>query len=302
MRLSVLLLSVLVSGGAMAQTASKPMMRHGETVITQDDFRKAVDMNVSEAERGIFYASEKRVRDFLANMFGARKLADEARQRKLSADEKRVLDETTHRALAQIQLEYLVAQAVKPDFGKSARETYVAYPERFVNPEMVRVEHILVSRKERCTEDARKRIENVLAQVKGGDKSFAEIAEEMSDDPSVRQNKGDMGFFARGKMVKPFEEAAFAMTTPGEIAGPVETSYGYHVIRFVERKPESKRSFEEVKGDLIREAEQKFRAEVVKNTYERIGKLEGIDVDNAAIEEMVLRLKFPPPRAKTNAK
>jgi hypothetical protein len=302
MRLSVLLLSVLVSSGAMAQTGSKPMMRHGEMVITQDDFRKAVDMNVPEAERGIFYASEKRVRDFLANMFGVRQLVGEARQRRLSAEEQRILDETTNRALAQMQLEYLVAQAAKPDFEKSARETYVAYPERFVNPEMVRVEHILVSRKERCTEEAQKRAEDVLAQVKSGDKSFAAIAEEMSDDPSVKQNKWDMGFFARGKMVKPFEDTAFAMKTPGEIVGPVETSYGYHIIRFVERKPESKRPFEEVKDGLVREAEQKFRGEVVKSTYERIGKLEGVEVDNAAIEEMILRLKFPAPRPRIDAK
>jgi parvulin-like peptidyl-prolyl isomerase len=286
----------------MAQTGSKPMMRHGEMVITQDDFRKAVDMNVPEAERGIFYASEKRVRDFLANMFGVRQLVGEARQRRLSAEEQRILDETTNRALAQMQLEYLVAQAAKPDFEKSARETYVAYPERFVNPEMVRVEHILVSRKERCTEEAQKRAEDVLAQVKSGDKSFAAIAEEMSDDPSVKQNKGDMGFFARGKMVKPFEDTAFAMKTPGEIVGPVETSYGYHIIRFVERKPESKRPFEEVKDGLVREAEQKFRGEVVKSTYERIGKLEGVEVDNAAIEEMILRLKFPAPRPRIDAK
>lgn len=300
MRLTMLVLSVLVSAGAMAQTGSKPMMRQGETVITQTDFRKAVDMNVAEAERGIFYASEKRVRDFLANMFGARKLAEEARRRRLSADEQRILDEVSNRALAQMQLEYLVAQAAKPDFEQSARETYLAYPERFVNPETVRVEHVLVSTKERSADEARTRAQDVLAQVRSGDRSFGAIAEAMSDDPSVKRNKGDMGFFARGRMVKPFEDAAFAMTAPGQIAGPVETSYGYHIIRFVERKPESKRPFEEVKNELIREAEQKFRGEVIKNTYERIGKLDGIEVDNAAIEEMVLRLKFPAPRPRTD--
>lgn len=302
MRLSVLLLSVLVSSGAIAQSGSKPIIKHGETVITQEDFRKAVEINVPEAERGVFYLSEKRVRDFLANMFGARKLAEEARQRGLSADEQRILGETTNRALAQMQLEYLVAQAVKPDFEKSARETYVAYPERFMNPEMVRVEHILISRKERCIEEAQKRSNEILAQVQAGDKGFAVIAEEMSDDPSAKRNKGDMGFFARGKMVKPFEDAAFAMTKPGEIAGPVETSFGYHIIRFVERKPELKRSFEEVKDSLIREAERQFRSEVVKTTYERIGKLEGTEVDNAAIEEMILKLEIPKPRPTTDAK
>lgn len=302
MRLSVLVLSVLVSSGAMAQTGSKPIMKHGETVITQDDLRKAVEMNVPEAERGVFYASEKRVRDFLANMFGARKLAVAARQRALSVDEQRILDETTNRTLAQLQLEHLVAQAAKPDFEKSARETYVAYPERFVNPETVRVEHILVSRKERCTEEALKRANDLLAQVKAGGKSFAEIAEEVSDDPSAKRNKGDMGFFARGKMVKAFEDAAFAMTSPGEIVGPVETSFGYHIIRFVERRPESKQSFEEVKPALIREATGQFRGEVVKKEYDRIGKLDGIEVENAAIEELILRLEFPKPRPKLDAK
>lgn len=74
--------------------------------------------------------------------------------------------------------------------------------------------------------------ERVLEEVRaGGD--FAALAREHSKCPSGRQAGGDMGFFARGRMVKAFEDAAFALK-PGELSGLVQTKYGYHVIRRLE--------------------------------------------------------------------
>lgn len=83
----------------------------------------------------------------------------------------------------------------------------------------VRASHILVK-----TEQEAKDLYN---EIKNG-KSFAEVAKEKSLCPSG-QNGGDLGFFGKGMMVKPFEDAAFALEV-GELSQPVETQFGWHLI------------------------------------------------------------------------
>jgi len=96
----------------------------------------------------------------------------------------------------------------------------------------VHARHILVSA--RATDDAAKRSEalgkanDLKAQLKAG-ADFAELARENSDDPGSGARGGDLGWFGPGRMVEPFEKAAFG-ARPGEIVGPIETQFGYHVI------------------------------------------------------------------------
>ena len=85
----------------------------------------------------------------------------------------------------------------------------------------VRASHILVK-----TEDEAK---SLLEEIKGG-KSFADAAKEVSLCPSGRDG-GDLGFFRRGVMVKPFEDAAFALKNIGDISEPVQTQFGRHLIQ-----------------------------------------------------------------------
>ncbi len=85
----------------------------------------------------------------------------------------------------------------------------------------VRARHILVK-----SEDEAKKL---LEEIKGG-KSFADAAKEVSLCPSGRDG-GDLGFFKKGVMVKPFEDAAFAMKEIGEISEPVQTQFGWHLIQ-----------------------------------------------------------------------
>lgn len=85
----------------------------------------------------------------------------------------------------------------------------------------VRASHILVK-----TEDEAR---SLLEEIRAG-KSFAEAAEEVSLCPSG-QNGGDLGFFGRGMMVKPFEDAAFAMENIGEVSEPVQTQFSWHLIQ-----------------------------------------------------------------------
>lgn len=81
--------------------------------------------------------------------------------------------------------------------------------------------------------DAKSKAEEVLALVKKGDTSFEELAKQYSED-STATNGGDLGFFGKGEMVTAFENAAFALK-PGEVSGLVQTQYGYHIIKLIER-------------------------------------------------------------------
>ncbi len=96
---------------------------------------------------------------------------------------------------------------------------------------------------------ARAKAAEVLASVKAKPSSFAELAKKNSDDPGSKDNGGDLDFFGRGSMVKPFEDKAFAMEK-GQISDLVETDFGFHIIMLTDIKAPKERSFEEAKPDL----------------------------------------------------
>lgn len=105
----------------------------------------------------------------------------------------------------------------------------------------VHAQHILICFRgtERCTQDiskddARKKIEELKKQATPD--NFEKLARENSTEPGARESSGDLGFFQRGMMVKPFEDAAFALSN-GAISDPVETQFGFHLIRKVEERP-----------------------------------------------------------------
>lgn len=114
---------------------------------------------------------------------------------------------------------------------------YVSNSEQFKALEQVHARHILIKvdkgADETAREEAKKQIEGILKEAKGGT-DFAELAKKHSQAPSGSKG-GDLGFFTRGKMVKPFEEAAFALKA-GEISGVIQTIYGYHIIKVEENK------------------------------------------------------------------
>lgn len=109
--------------------------------------------------------------------------------------------------------------------------------ESFLEPEQVHARHILVETKEEAN--------NLLLQLKEGLTDFAELAKEKSIGPSAPSG-GDLGFFARGQMVKEFEDVAFSLE-PGKISDVVQTQFGYHIIKCEEKKEEYSPTFEEAK-------------------------------------------------------
>ncbi len=131
-----------------------------------------------------------------------------------------------------------------------ASATYKSNPKRFDLPEETRARHILIRLE---TADAKTKATEILTELqKGAD--FSAIAKEKSQDPGSATQGGDLGWFPKGRMVSSFEDALSKLNKPGELSGVVETQFGFHVIKFEERKSPGIRSFEEVKDVLIREA------------------------------------------------
>ncbi|MGQ9604060.1 MAG: peptidylprolyl isomerase [bacterium] len=153
---------------------------------------------------------------------------------------------------------------VKKVSDEEARTFYDQNKERFVQPERIRASHILIqvdanaSPTEKQAE--RKEAERILSELKKG-ADFAQLASQYSDCPS-KQKGGDLGYFSRGQMVEPFEEAAYALGV-GEISGIVETQYGYHIIKLTDRQETRVIPFEEVKPNLIDYIQEEKKQEAI---------------------------------------
>ncbi|UCB46451.1 MAG: peptidylprolyl isomerase [Spirochaetota bacterium] len=124
-------------------------------------------------------------------------------------------------------------------------------PDVFNEPEQVRASHILIAVDDMTDEskmkDAVKLIKQIEKKLKKGEE-FETLAREYSQCPSSEKG-GDLGYFGRGQMVKPFENSAFSLE-PGEVSGIVQTRYGYHLVKLVDKKPERIIPFSEVKESI----------------------------------------------------
>ena len=156
--------------------------------------------------------------------------------------------------------------------------------QQYQTPAQVRASHVLIKLEGRDEKAAQALAEEVAKKAKAG-ADFAALAKQYSEDESNKDNGGDLDYFGRGRMVAEFEQAAFAMK-PGEISNPVKTSFGYHVIKVVDNKPDTTRPIAEVRSEI----EEQLKWQQAQAEAEKIAKsLEGTmktaaDLDRIAKE------------------
>jgi peptidyl-prolyl cis-trans isomerase C len=133
-----------------------------------------------------------------------------------------------------------------------AKKFYDTNTEEFKNPETVKASHILFMVNKDDSEDVVKQKEaaakKAAARAKKGE-DFSNLAKELSEEPGAKESGGDLGFFAKDRMVPEFAEAAFSQK-PDSISDPVKTQFGWHVIKVTEKKPAGTVPFEEVKDQI----------------------------------------------------
>ncbi len=182
------------------------------------------------------------------------KLADDAAKK--FYDENASQFQTPEQAKAEYVV--LTMDAVSSQLAVTDAEVkswYDGHKERYQQAEERRASHILVGAEKLGKDKAKARAEELLKEVRKNPAGFAELAKKNSDDPGSAAKGGDLGFFGRGMMVKPFEDAAFALKD-GEISGIVESDFGFHIIRLTGIHAAKERPLAEVRGEIEAELKQ----------------------------------------------
>jgi len=189
------------------------------------------------------------------------------------------------------------AEQAKPD-EDAIRAYYEEHSDQYRRPEQVRARQILLKVPEGATEEqkqaVRARAEEILARARSGE-DFATLAREYSEDTATAAQGGDLGFFERGQMLPPFEQAAFGLE-PGQISDLIEGPSGFHIVEVEEKRPAGPAPLDEVRDEVIKDLKQRMGREQaladVDDAYDRL--LDGQDLD-AVAKSFGLRVSEPPP-------
>lgn len=245
---------------ATADTASDIVVRRGAATITLDDIDAAVE-SIPFDKRANFMDSPRNIERLLEGLIMDRQLAERARELQLDQDPTIAaqIRLAMDRSLARRYLDQWAAKQEEPDFEPLARERYMATPNRFSIPASVDVRHVLVTIEKHGEAKAREIAETVLAKARAGE-DFAQLVENYSEDSEAgRANGGLMRNVMPNQTSPGFEEAAFALSEPGQLSEVVRSDFGFHVIRLEERREARVRPFESVRDGIIAELRQDFR-------------------------------------------
>ena len=164
----------------------------------------------------------------------------------------------------QVRIEFvsLSADTLLTQMQPAAAEVRKAYDEnlkRFEVKEARQASHILITAdaSPEAKKKAKARADELYGQLKKNPKDFVALAKQHSQDPGSAANGGDLGFFERGSMVKPFDDAVFSMKA-GEISAPVESEFGYHIIRLTMVRAGKGKSFEEARPEIETELKKQL--------------------------------------------
>jgi peptidyl-prolyl cis-trans isomerase C len=236
-------------------------------------------------------------KDALDNLIGFVLLKNESKVKNITADSKKIeetyqglvkqfpseaefkkalssqgmTDAALHKNIEEsLVYEEVLNQATKDVPGPSEAEVKKFYddnPRYFASPEQVHAAHILIRVDKNATAEkkaeARNKLEALRADIESKKITFAEAEAKNSEDTANAKNGGDLGFFPRGQMVKPFDDAAFS-TKPGTLSPVIESQFGYHLISVIGLKPAGTVPLEQAKDNIKSFLERKAKQDAVQ--------------------------------------
>ncbi|MCU7921191.1 MAG: peptidylprolyl isomerase [Candidatus Thiodiazotropha sp. (ex Dulcina madagascariensis)] len=242
--------------------ADDVLMFGGDIKVERVDIDALLADGPAKARKDVLN-NHKQMLQLLRQTYLIRAMASEALERGLSEDKlfQAKLRRQRERMLYLERLKQIDDQPL-PDFEPAAKEQYQGNPDAYTIPERVGAKHILIATTDRLPqyhskEEALEIIKKVKAEADSG-RSFEDLVAAYSEDPASRKNQGSLGLFGRGAMVKPVEEAVFAMHKPGQISDIVESQFGYHLIKLTGRYAAQKLPFEQEKEKIVEQLKKDF--------------------------------------------
>jgi len=265
------------------------LARAGDWKITLSEFNRVIRLYDRKKQEAINKNPEMK-KTLLKRILKTKLIADRARAEGFTEnyEMKKQLELITNDMISIQYLNKVVAKrAIVTD--KDIEEYYKAHITEYKLPERVKARHILVKVKKEFTDEekeaARRKIEGLLERVKKGE-DFVELAKTYSDDPASARVGGDLGYFQRGRMVKPFEDVAFSLK-PGEVSDIVETRFGYHIIKVEDRKPAETIPLEKVKKSIREKLQKEMRDAEISKFIQNLMKEKEADIHLELLNQKV---------------
>ncbi len=258
-----------------ASTASGPVLAtYNGKNFTLGDYREALGSLNSRARKSLDESPDRR-KQFLENHIISKLIYEEGVRRAFDRDAEiqRRLDELKEHLIVQRVMEEQQSATVSDDDVKAY---YDANPKEF-STEKMKASHILVETEEQAKE--------VEGKLKADKSKFAALAAEYSKDLSNSKRGGDLGLFARGRMVKEFEDAAFALKADGDISEPIKTHFGWHIIMRTGHEDGSIPPYEQVKSQIKVKLVSNSRRDKTAGFIEDLKKKSSLSIDEKALAE-----------------
>jgi len=229
-------------------------IRQSDLVIAEEDIGRGMPAN-----------DEAGKRDYLVNYLTDLLLiakAAEAKNIPDSADFKQRLAFVRNKAL----METVLGQESKAAVTEPAlRKIYDDATKNMAGQQEVHARHILFRvndpNDQAASKVAEDKVKNTIERIKKGE-DFAKLAMALTEDPSGKQNGGDLGYFTRDQMVPEFSEVAFNLEK-GEISSPVKTPFGWHVLKVEDKRTREPPPFDKVRGEIEQFASRKAQVDLV---------------------------------------
>jgi parvulin-like peptidyl-prolyl isomerase len=216
----------------IAQAYFKQRQQAGATSPEQIESQAEIDALLAEPAQGQQFAAF--VEDYRQNGPGRGAAITEEQRKELSQHYGRVMVRMRKGTAAGLAAQRKTQLAVMLQQARVLAGAYSTELGPKIKISEAELDAYVAAHPEYDTKRSRAKIEGLLGRVRAGE-DFAKLADEFTEDPSGKGRGGDLGWFGRGMMVKPFEDAAFSLKQ-GEVSGVVETQFGYHIVKVDERR------------------------------------------------------------------
>jgi len=246
-----------------------PLIVEGNLRVDAADFEGNL-LRIPQDKRAGFRQSYDRVVSVVDNVFLARSLAAKAREQNLDKDPvvQARLKQVQDAFLADLYVQSLEKEGVDIDIERRARELYTADQETYKTEEEVHAHQIVIGTACRTKSAARELAAKAAREARAG-ANFLELAEKYSDPGESANKGGDIGTGPVKRLVEPVREA-LAKLKPGEISDPVESKFGIHVVKLIERKPATVKPFEQVKAQVMAKEKARLQRKRVEDVVSSV--------------------------------